>query len=313
MIVCAMEETTGIVVRNTGSSYVVESLCDQTLHVCRIKGNFRIKGLRTTNPVAVGDIVRFTAAQPPAEGLIHAIEPRKNYIIRRSTNLSKDYHILAANLDNVFLVVTLILPRTSFEFIDRFLVCCEAYKIPVTIVLNKIDLADDEDIDYFTTLYNRAGYEVLPVSALRGEGLAPIAEKMTGKVSLFAGNSGVGKSSLIGSLVPGLEIKTGDISHSHFKGRHTTTFSQMFKIGEATYLIDTPGVKGFGLIDVADDELARYFPDLFRHAEHCQYYNCTHTHEPNCNVKEMVEQGEIAAERYESYLKMLEDEKGKYR
>ncbi|MFI3268475.1 MAG: ribosome small subunit-dependent GTPase A, partial [Rikenellaceae bacterium] len=251
-------------------------------------------------------------------GVITKIEPRKNYIIRKSTNLSKESHILASNLDNVFLVVTLDFPFTSNEFIDRFLVTCEVYKVPVTIVLNKIDLFSDEGfkevIEDFHKLYDSAGYKVINCSTITHEGISTIEEMMKGKITLFSGNSGVGKSSIIKVVTNDLNIKTGDVSDSHHKGKHTTTFSEMFKINDGGYLIDTPGIKGFGLIDIEKDELARYFPDMFKYSSECRFYNCTHTHEPGCAVKDAVQEGLIYAERYDSYLKMLENDKEeKYR
>lgn len=304
-----------LVVRNTGSSFLVENLVDHTIHDCRIKGNFRIKEIRTTNPIAVGDVVEYIEGKDGSDGLITKIEQRKNYIIRRSINLSKEAHIIAANLDNVFLTVTLCSPNTSFEFIDRFLVTCEVYKVPVIILLNKSDLYRKEDIDYFVDLYTHAGYEVIVTSTTDNCGIDVVKQRMRGKISLFSGNSGVGKSTIIKSIAPDLDIKIGEISEVHHKGKHTTTFSQMFKLDENSYLVDTPGIKGFGLIDVGNNELAMYFPDLFKYAHSCQYTNCTHTHEPRCKVKEMVENSTIAIERYTSYLSILEDEdeKGKYR
>ncbi|MFI3262764.1 MAG: ribosome small subunit-dependent GTPase A [Rikenellaceae bacterium] len=311
----------GIVTKNTGSWYCVESE-DGKVYNCRIRGKLRLKGIRTTNPISVGDNVVFDIETDnndnSVNGVITKIEPRKNYIIRKSTNLSKESHILASNLDNVFLVVTLDFPFTSNEFIDRFLVTCEVYKVPVTIVLNKIDLFSDEGfkevIEDFHKLYNSASYEVINCSTISHEGIATIEEMMKGKISLFSGNSGVGKSSIIKVVTNDLNIKTGDVSDSHHKGKHTTTFSEMFKINDGGYLIDTPGIKGFGLIDIDKDELARYFPDMFKHSSECRFYNCTHTHEPGCAVKEAVQEGAIYAERYDSYLKMLENDKEeKYR
>lgn len=302
-----------LVVRNTGSSFLVENLSDGTIHDCRIKGNFRIKDIRTTNPIAVGDVVEYIEGKDGSDGLITKIEPRKNYIIRKSINLSKEAHIIAANVDNVFLTVTLTSPNTSFEFIDRFLVTCEVYKVPVIIVLNKSDLYNKEDVDYFKELYTHVGYEVIVASAIDNTGIEKIKERMKGRISLFSGNSGVGKSTIIKTISPNFDIKIGEISEVHSKGKHTTTFSQMFKLDGDSYLVDTPGIKGFGLIDVGNNELAMYFPDLFKYSHFCQYNNCTHTHEPRCKVKEMVESSEIAIERYTSYLSILEDEKGKYR
>lgn len=304
---------TGLVIKNNGSSYVVERISDKEVFVCRIKGRFRISGIRTTNPVAVGDIVDFETSDSGEEAVITAIHPRRNYIIRRSTNLSKESHIIASNLDNVFLVVSLYNPSTSFEFIDRFLVTAELYHVPAVIVLNKTDLLSEEEIEYFAGVYTKAGYRVILCSAVEGKGIDEIRGMLKGKVSLFSGNSGVGKSTIIKQLVPHEDIKIGDVSESHSKGRHTTTLSQMYKIDADSYLIDTPGIKGFGLIDVEREEITRYFPDLFQVAKDCQFNNCTHTHEPNCAVKAAVDSGAVSEERYVSYLKMLDDEKDKYR
>lgn len=303
----------GIVVKNSSNSYIVENLETAQEVVCSIKGRFRLDNIRTTNPVAIGDEVEYETDPATGSSVIYAISPRRNYIIRRSTNLSKESHIIAANVDNVFLVVTLKHPTTNYEFIDRFLVTCEIYHIAVTIILNKIDLYTDEEITEFVDNYKLAGYKVILTSTLLKKGTNEVAEMMKGKKSLFSGNSGVGKSSIINDISPLKDVKTGDISMSHHKGRHTTTFSQMFKLGDGTYLIDTPGIKGFGIVDIKNEELARYFPDLFAHIKDCRFYNCTHTHEPDCQIKKMVEEGVISIERYNSYLKILEDAKNKYR
>ena len=259
-------EASGLVVRATGSWYEVAS-GGRTLR-CRIRGRLRLKGIRSTNPVVVGDVVRFEEGEE-GEGSIFAVEPRRNYIIRRASNLSKESHIIAANVDQALLLVTLSEPVTAPEFVDRFLVTCEAYKVPVTLVL-------------------------------------------AGRTTLFSGNSGVGKSTLVQAIDPSLDIRTGEISESHHKGRHTTTFSTMYPLGDGGWLIDTPGIKGFGLIDIDDAELWHYFPEMMRLAPGCRFYNCTHTHEPGCAVVAAVERGEVALSRYESYLKIL-DEDDKYR
>ncbi len=292
---------------------MVERLTDGGEVVCTIKGRFRLNNIRTTNPIAIGDYVTFETNESTGSSVITAIEQRSNYIIRRSTNLSKESHIIASNVDNVFLVVTLVSPTTSYEFIYRFLVTCELYKVDVTIVLNKIDIFEEEAVEEFLDNYFLAGYEVICCSTVTGQGIDDIAERMRGKKSLFSGNSGVGKSSIIKCLAPSFDIKVGDISLSHSKGRHTTTFSQMIKLESETYLIDTPGIKGFGILELDNSEVARYFPDLFCHIDKCQFYNCTHTHEPKCEVKRLVEEGEISWHRYNSYLKILEDGKDKYR
>lgn len=304
-----------IVIRNSSNSYIVENIDTHEEVTCSIKGRFRLNNIRTTNPIAIGDDVEYETDEATGSSVIFAIKPRRNYIIRRSTNLSKESHIIAANVDNVFLVVTLNHPVTSYEFIDRFLVTCEVYRIPVTILLNKIDLYSEEEIKEFVDNYNLAGYKVVLSSATDDIGIDKIKEMMKGKKSLFSGNSGVGKSTIIKILAPEMTIKVADISGSHHKGKHTTTFSQMFKLSQddGTYLIDTPGIKGFGIIDVKNDELARYFPDLFKHIKDCKFYNCTHTHEPGCEIKKLVEDGAISTRRYNSYLKILEDAKDKYR
>lgn len=304
----------GIVVKNSSNSYVVENILTSQEVTCSIKGRFRLNNIRTTNPIAIGDEVEYETDAATNSSVICTIKPRRNYIIRRSTNLSKESHIIAANVDNVFLVVTISHPTTSYEFIDRFLVTCEVYRIDVTIVLNKIDLYQDEQIKEFVDNYTLAGYKVILSSTISGIGFDSIKDMMKGKKSLFSGNSGVGKSSIINILAPSIDIKTADISSSHHKGRHTTTFSQMFKLdSDGTYLIDTPGIKGFGIIDISNDELAKYFPDMFAHVKDCRFYNCTHTHEPDCKIKEMIQNGAISINRYNSYLKILEDAKDKYR
>jgi len=249
-------------------------------------------------------------------GVVTALEPRRNYIIRRSANLSKEAHIIAANIDTLFLVATLDFPPVSLEFIDRFLVTAEVYHVPVTIVLNKMDLFDDRRftpfVNNFRSIYEGAGYRVVECSAREGRGVDAVKEIMKGGVSLFSGNSGVGKSTLINAVAPYVGARVGDISAAHFKGRHTTTFSEMFTLPEGGYIIDTPGIKGFGLIDIEPEEVARYMPDLFKLSAGCKFYNCTHTHEPGCAVKAAVENGTLSEERYSSYLKMVEKDE-KYR
>lgn len=313
------ETIQGIVTKSTGSWYTVLDPDTGRQARCRIRGVFRLRGSRATNPVVVGDRVRAEIGQDEGDNVITEIQPRANYIIRRASNLSKESHIIAANIDTAYLVATLDFPATSTEFIDRFLVTAEAYKIPAVILLNKMDLfaAPEfrEIIDELVGTYRSAGYEVLEVSAKTGTGIDALRERMRDKTSLFTGNSGVGKSTLINAIEPGLHLKTGAISDYHHKGKHTTTFSEIFPLTGGGLLIDTPGIKGFGLVDIEPEELARYFPDLFRYAAGCQYYNCTHTHEPNCAVMEAVAKGEIPESRYVSYLKMLEDDDkdGKYR
>ena len=305
------ESLLGLVLKSTGSWY--EVLADGVRYQCRIRGKLRLKGVRSTNPVVVGDWVKFEADEQGGY-VISAIEPRHNYIIRRASNLSKESHIIAANIDQALLVVTLFSPETALEFVDRFLVTCEAYKVPVTILLAKIDLARQhpEAVEEFYSIYEKAGYKIVEVSATEGEGIETVRELLRGKTTLLSGNSGVGKSTLVAAVEQGLDIKTGEISQSHHKGKHTTTFSTMYPLAEGGYIIDTPGIKGFGLIDIEDAELAHYFPEMMRYLPDCRFYNCSHTHEPGCAVVEAVKSGEIAYPRYESYLKIM-DEDDKYR
>ena len=301
----------GTVVRATGSWYDVVAE-DGTAMRCRIRGRLRLKGVRSTNPVVVGDVVECEAGDADGEGVIVEIRPRRNYVIRRASNLSKESHIIAANIDRALLMVSLRSPETPTEFVDRFLVTCEAYKVPVTILLSKIDLQDPEAVGAFRAMYEGAGYEVLETSVVENRGVEEVRTLLTGHTTLVSGNSGVGKSTLIQAIDPTLDIRTGEISESHHKGRHTTTFSTMYPLQEGGAVIDTPGIKGFGLIDIDDAELWHYFPEMMRTAPGCRFYNCTHTHEPGCAVVEAVKAGEIAWPRYESYLKIL-DEDEKYR
>ena len=305
------EALCGVVLRATGSLY--EVLLGERTVSCRIRGRLRLKGVRSTNPVVVGDIVRCERDET-GETVIADVEPRRNYIIRRASNLSKESHIIAANLDQALLVATLFSPETAPEFIDRFLVTCEAYKVPVTILLAKADLARTapEAMAAFHDTYERAGYRVIDVSATEGEGVDTVRDLLRGRTTLLSGNSGVGKSTLVAAVERTAEVRTAEISRSHHKGRHTTTFSTMYPLSEGGYIIDTPGIKGFGLIDLDDAELAHYFPEMMRWLPECRYYNCSHTHEPHCAVIEAVERGDIALSRYESYLKIL-DEDDKYR
>ena len=309
------KRSTALVIKSTGSWYVLRDVRSGRPLAGRIRGSLRLRGSRSTNPVVVGDRVEDETADDGTAAIV-GVCPRSNYIIRRSPNLSKESHIIAANVDQAFLVVSLYRPATNNEFIDRFLVTAEAYRVPATLVLNKCDLYVTDELREtraaFLHAYSLAGYEVLETSAERGDGVEALKARLTGKVSLLSGNSGVGKSSLIRAVDPSLDVRTGEVSASSRRGKHTTTFSEMYPLEEGGYLIDTPGIKGFGLIDIADDEVCRYFPDLLRHASGCAYYNCTHTHEPSCAVKEAVAQGLIAPSRYESYLKLLEDDK-KYR
>ena len=288
---------TATVVRATGSWYDV--LHDGAMLRCRIRGKLRLKGVRSTNPVVVGD-----EAVCEADG--------GDCVIRRASNLSKESHIIAANVDQALLMVTLRSPETPKEFADRFLVTCEAYKVPAAILLSKIDLQDAEAVAEFRAVYEGAGYRVLEVSAKEGRGVEEVRNLLAGRTTLVSGNSGVGKSTLIQTIDPSLDIRIGEISDSHHKGRHTTTFSTMYPLAEGGAVIDTPGIKGFGLLDIDDAELWHYFPEMMRVAPGCRFYNCTHTHEPGCAVVEAVKAGEIAWSRYESYLKILDDDE-KYR
>ncbi|MBQ2026721.1 MAG: ribosome small subunit-dependent GTPase A, partial [Alistipes sp.] len=277
-----------------------------------MRGKLRLRSVRSTNPVVVGDTVHCESGEE-GEWVIVDIAPRHNYIIRRASNLSKESHIIAANIDRAMLVVTLVEPVTALEFIDRFLVTCEAYKVPVTILLAKIDLLRDnpDSVAEFHRIYEGAGYEVIDISATEGIGVERVKEMLSGKTTLLSGNSGVGKSTLIGAIDPTIDIRTGEISDSFHKGKHTTTFSTMYRTADG-FIIDTPGVKGFGLIDIDDKELWHYFPEMISRAGECKFFNCTHTHEPHCAVIEAVKREEIAFSRYESYLKIL-DEDDKYR
>lgn len=301
----------GTVVRNTGSLLEVLPDGGGSPLPCRVKGNFRIKGLRTTSPVAVGD--RVTVAPSPRGDEVHyitAVDPRRNYIVRRATNLSKEAHILAANLDQTALVATLSEPPLSTTFIDRYLATAEAYGVPAILVLNKADTWDEDDRELgeaIRTLYTQAGYPVLLTSARTGLGLDELRQAVRGKTTLMGGNSGVGKSSLINALCPGADLSTGAVSDVHHTGMHTTTFSQMLELPSGGFIIDIPGVKGFGTIDFDPAEVSHYFPEIFKAGAECRFQNCTHTHEPGCAVRRALEDHTIAQSRYASYLSILED------
>lgn len=305
----------GLVIKNTGSWYLVKTDEGNCVE-CKIKGNFRLKGIRSTNPVAVGDYVHIILNQERT-AFISEIEDRKNYIIRRASNLSKQSHIIAANLDQCMLIVTINYPETSTTFIDRFLASAEAYRVPVKLIFNKIDTYNEEEKSYLEALihlYTSIGYPCFKVSAKQQIGIEAINNELEGKITLLSGHSGVGKSTLINAILPDATAKTGEISSVHKKGMHTTTFSEMFELPQNGYLIDTPGIKGFGTFDMEEEEIGHYFPEIFRTSADCKYGNCTHRNEPGCAVRQAVENHYISESRYNSYLNMLEDkEEGKYR
>lgn len=302
-------------IKNTGSWYTVKTV-EGSVVECKIKGNFRLKGIRSTNPVAVGDHVEIELNSQNT-AFITAIGDRKNYIIRKSQNLSKQSHIIAANVDQAFLVVTVERPQTSTTFIDRFLATAEAYSVPVVLVFNKTDLLDDSLMRYqrmMTDLYETVGYKCVAVSAETGEGMDELMEMLRDRITLLSGHSGVGKSTMINRLLPGVNLRTAEISDAHNTGMHTTTFSEMLPLPGGGYIIDTPGIKGFGTFDMEPEELTSYFKEIFRFSKDCRFSNCTHTHEPGCAVLKAVEDHYIAASRYQSYLSMLDDKDGnKYR
>ena len=305
----------GLVIKNTGFWYTVLT-DDGATYDCKVKGNFRLKGIRSTNPVAVGDRVEIIRNQE-GTAFINAIEDRRNYIIRKSQNLSKQSHILAANVDQAFLVVTVNYPQTSTTFIDRFLASAEAYSVPVTLVFNKTDLLSDEERhfqDMMMTLYDTVGYRCIAISAANGDGVDELLPLLHDRITLLSGNSGVGKSTLINRILPGVNLRTAEISDSHNTGMHTTTFSEMLQLPNGGYLIDTPGIKGFGTFNMEPEEISSYFKEIFRFSKDCRFNNCTHTHEPGCAVLKAVEDHYIAASRYQSYLSMLNDkDENKYR
>lgn len=305
----------GLVIRNTGSWYTVKT-DDGSLIECKIKGNFRLKGIRSTNPVAVGDRVNIVR-NVEGTAFITDIGDRSNYIIRKSPNLSKQSHIIAANIDQAFLIVTVNHPQTSTTFIDRFLASAEAYRIPVILVFNKIDILSPEDVEYqkmMVHLYETIGYECLSVSAFDNSIIECFRPLLENKITLFSGNSGVGKSTLLNTLIPGLNLRTSEISEAHDTGMHTTTFSEMLPLHYGGWVIDTPGIKGFGTFDMEPEEICGYFKEIFKYSKDCRFRNCTHTHEPGCAVRKAVEEHYISESRYNSYLSMLEDKnEGKYR
>ena len=305
----------GFVINNTGSWYSVKT-DDGKVVECKIKGNFRLKGIRSTNPVAVGDQVEIALNQEGTAFITH-IDERRNYIIRKSQNLSKQSHIIAANVDQAFLIVTVNYPQTSTTFIDRFLASAEAYSVPVVLVFNKRDILSDDERHYqqsMVHLYETIGYECREISAATGEGIEGLHRLLKGKITLLSGNSGVGKSTLINQILPEANLRTAEISDAHNTGMHTTTFSEMLELPEGGYIIDTPGIKGFGTFDMEPEELTSYFREIFHFSKDCKFSNCTHTHEPGCAVLKALEEHYIAQSRYQSYLGMLEDkDENKYR
>lgn len=307
----------GTVYKSTGSWYTVKG-GDGRFYECRIKGKFRISGIKSTNPIAVGDKVSFEREEIGDETLatITGIEDRKNYIIRKSVNLSKQTHIIAANLDQVFLMVTLNNPVTFTSFIDRFLVTAEAYGIPAILLFNKIDTYSPEElgeIKYLAELYRNIGYTCLGISAVRGDNVDKVKEMMQDRTSMFSGHSGVGKTTLINSIEPNLELRTAKISQQHAQGQHTTTFAEMFDLSNGSRIIDTPGIKGFGIVDMGKEEIGDYFPEFFKLKENCKFNNCLHLDEPQCAVKEALEQDSIAWSRYKSYVQIMTGEEENYR
>jgi len=299
----------GLVEKSTGSWIYVRSK-EGKRYPCKVKGRFRIQGIRTTNPVAIGDRVEFRLSPGEEEGMIHKILPRENYIIRKSINLSHEAHIIAANLDHAYLIVTLASPRTSTGFIDRFLVTATGYFIPASLIFNKLDICSETEVQQMEELfriYRHAGYPCYVVSALRGDNISQIRELLKGNVSLFSGHSGSGKSALIKAIDPKLNPRIGDLSTAHNKGMHTTTFAEMYSLSEGGYIIDTPGIKEFGLVRFNATEVHRCFPEMDRLLPQCQYNNCTHIHEPGCAVKKGLETGDVSEIRYNSYLSILND------
>jgi len=307
----------GTVYKSTGSWYQVKSEAG-TFYDCRIKGKFRIKGIKSTNPVAVGDKVEFDIEDKEGaeQGVIKKIEKRENYIIRKSVNLSKQTHIIASNIDQVFLLVTLNNPPTLTTFIDRFLVTAEAYHVKAVLLFNKVDSYNEDElveVKYLAAMYRNAGYDCIGISATTGKNVDKVKEMMLGKTSMFAGHSGTGKSTLINAIEPGLNLKTSQISDQHKQGQHTTTFAEMFDLSFDARIIDTPGIKGFGVVEIEREELGDYFPEFFELKQDCKFHNCLHLEEPKCAVKDALEEGEIAWSRYKSYLQILEGEEDNYR
>ena len=308
---------TGVVYKSTGSWYNVRTP-NGKFYECRIKGKFRLQGIKSTNPIAVGDLVEFDVETKnnTETGVIKRIEERKNYIVRKSVNLSKQTHIIAANIDQVFLLVTINNPPTFASFIDRFLVTAEAYSIKTILLFNKVDTYDDEtllEVKYLASIYRKIGYECFGISSATGKNIEKVKALMEGKVSMFAGHSGVGKSTLVNAIEPSLELKTKEISNQHMQGQHTTTFAEMFDLSFDAKIIDTPGIKGFGVVDMEKEELGDYFPEFFALKQDCKFNNCMHVKEPKCAVKAALEKDKISFSRYRSYLQILEGEDEHYR
>jgi len=308
---------TGLVYKSTGSWYIVKTPNGKTFE-CRIKGKLRLKGIKSTNPIAVGDFVEFEleTKNNTETGVIHRILERKNYIVRKSVNLSKQTHIIASNIDQVFLLITIDNPQTFTSFIDRFLVTAEAYSIETVLLFNKIDSYDEDailEVKYLSSIYRKIGYECISISAIKYKNIDKVKQLMKGKVSMFSGHSGVGKSTLINAIEPSLDLKTKEISLQHQQGQHTTTFAEMFDLSFDAKIIDTPGIKGFGVVDMEKEEVGDYFPEFFALKKHCKFNNCLHVHEPKCAVKDALENDEIAYSRYRSYLQILEGEEENYR
>jgi len=308
---------TGLVFKSTGSWYTVKTI-NGKVYECRIKGKFRLKGIKSTNPIAVGDYVDFELETKNNEetGVIHKIHERDNYIVRKSVNLSKQTHIIAANVDQVFLLITINNPPTFTSFIDRFLVTAEAYDVKTVLLFNKIDTYNDDtllEVKFLAALYRKIGYECIGISAKTGKNIDKVKQLMKDKVSMFTGHSGVGKSTLVNAIEPDLDLKTKEISLQHSQGQHTTTFAEMFELSFDARIIDTPGIKGFGVVDMEKEEVGDYFPEFFRLKQDCKFNNCVHVNEPKCAVKEALENDEIAFSRYRSYLQILEGEDEHYR
>jgi len=305
----------GTVVKSTGSFYLVKNEEGELIR-CGIRGRFRHEGIRATNPVAVGDRVRYEIRKEDETGRITGIEERRNYIIRRASNLSKEYQLIASNVDMAWLMVSLVLPRTMTAFIDRFLVSAQAYRIPVIILFNKTDLYGEtelRDMEEWRAIYTSAGYPCMKLSLQTREGLGEVRREMKGKINVLAGNSGVGKSTLINILDPSFALKTGAVSDYHQSGKHTTAFAEMFELKSGIRIIDTPGIRGFGTVEIEKTELFHFFPEIFSASKNCKYHNCLHLNEPGCAVKQEVENGKISHTRYLNYRMMMEEENGKYR